>query len=205
MISIAKFILSESLPLIYTQNSSCIRTLDSGRFVNSMTRPRRFARHVCRIHCPFPARARSFSLVHHFAVRSRPFSLVHHFAARSRPFSLVHHFAVRARSFSLVHHFAVRSRSFSLVHHFAVRARSFSLVHHFAARSRSFSSIHQTIPAPGGSRVRQIARQTASPFAGYGAQICDFCAPSRASRSLIGREPPLSSPLEGGNGWFGGT
>ena len=192
MISIAKFILSESLPLIYTQNSSCIRTLDSGRFVNSMTRPRRFARHVCRIHCPFPARARSFSLVHHFAVRSRPFSLVHHFA-------------VRARSFSLVHHFAVRSRSFSLVHHFAVRARSFSLVHHFAARSRSFSSIHQTIPAPGGSRVRQIARQRASPFAGYGAQICDFSAPSRASRSLIGREPPLSSPLEGGNGWFGGT
>jgi hypothetical protein len=77
MISIAKFILSESLPLIYTQNSACIRTLDSGRFVNFMTRPPPPIRPACLPDSsPFPyARSRSFSLVHHFAVRARSFSL----------------------------------------------------------------------------------------------------------------------------------
>jgi hypothetical protein len=34
----------------------------------------------------------------------------------------------------------------------------------------------------GGSRLRQIARQRASPFAGYGAQICDFSAPGSSMK-----------------------
>ncbi len=53
-------------------------------------------------------------------------------------------------------------------------------------------------PSSGGSRLRQIARQTALPLTGYGAQICDFSPPD----SSINPSPPIKETPQNSNSFL---